>query len=145
MTRRRLDQGMSERDFQTLVVNLARTYKWEVSHQYDSRRTRSGMPDLELWQPGVYMKRELKTDDGVLSPAQVKTIEGLKAAGVDVDVWRPADWERIVRELSAPRRRRIRTSNAAVLSVPVGSSEIVPPPSSIRDELRPAGEGSLGL
>lgn len=60
----------------------------------------AGWPDLVLWRSRLIV-RELKSERGRLSAAQVRVIAALRTAGVDAGVWRPADLEegRIEEEL----------------------------------------------
>lgn len=90
----------TERDFQRWVVKIAKEVGWSVQHNADSRRSHPGWPDLVLWRGRRALFRELKTDKGRLTEAQVSTLEGLTKAGLDVRVWRPKDKELILRELS---------------------------------------------
>jgi hypothetical protein len=81
---------------------LCKLYGLLWYHAHDSRRSPSGLPDLIIvGRRTIY--RELKTEKGTVSTAQKEWIAALKAAGEDVDVWRPRDWHsgRIARELAA--------------------------------------------
>jgi len=91
---------MSERDFQQIVTDLALFRGWCYYHTHDSRRSQAGWPDLALWKPGRFMLREIKTDRGRLTVTQEAAIAGLRDAGVDADVWRPRDLDRIRVELA---------------------------------------------
>lgn len=88
---------ITEKDFQAAVTDLLDMTGWQWYHTHDSRRSRQGWPDLAMWRDGKFLLRELKTDDGKLTPWQEATIESLAEAGVDVGVWRPADWPDIER------------------------------------------------
>lgn len=91
---------LTERQFQAQVLDLARLFGWLCYHTYDSRRCAPGYPDLALCHPQRgYVLAELKTDKGRLKPAQRTWIEALRAAGVEVCVWRPRDFEAIVERL----------------------------------------------
>lgn len=101
----------SEKQFQDAVITTAKSMGYTlIYHTYDSRRSEPGFPDLILIHPGkgITLWRELKSAKGRLSPAQKKWIEGARAAGNDIDVWRPADLasERIIRELSGKKESR---------------------------------------
>jgi hypothetical protein len=89
----------TEREFQAQVVELARTLGWRCYHPWLSIRSERGWPDLALFKPGRFLLAELKTDKGKLTPAQAAMIEDLQAAGVEVHVWKPADWDRVVEVL----------------------------------------------
>lgn len=60
-----------------------------------------GFPDLVLWGGRQLIFREIKSDDGRCSLAQLQVHRSLAATGQNVDVWRPADLQsgRIEREL----------------------------------------------
>ena len=81
---------LTERQWQTEVVNLARHQGWLVYHTYDSRRSEPGFPDLVLVR-GAVIFVELKTDKGRLTKAQKRWLTRLRDAGADVWVWRPCD------------------------------------------------------
>lgn len=84
-----------EAKLQEQVIILARALGWElIYHVYDSRRSHPGFPDLVLVHPsaGRTLFVELKSTKGRLSPAQRLWIEGLRLAGQDATVWRPADF-----------------------------------------------------
>ncbi|MEV8180315.1 VRR-NUC domain-containing protein [Specibacter sp. NPDC078692] len=92
---------MSEKVFQVHVERLARSLGWSIYHTHDSRRSQPGYPDLHLWHPGHgQLFRELKTMKGKQSVEQLAVEKTLRAAGADVDVWRPSDLDgRILDEL----------------------------------------------
>jgi hypothetical protein len=114
----------NEAAFQRYVESMASMLGWRSFHVGDARkaindhgRTRlvgdrgiSGFPDLVLVKVKLHsgpafggtaliMFRELKLDTGRVQPHQREVLEQLKAAGADVDVWRPADLDRIEQEL----------------------------------------------
>jgi len=91
-----------EKDFQERVCTLARLNGWKVYAIPDSRRaTLAGYPDLTMWH--VKQKRivwaELKREKGKTSPAQDITIQELQIVGCEVYVWRPSDWDEIIKIL----------------------------------------------
>ena len=90
---------MTEKQLQASVVKLARLLGWKAFHQYDSRRSEPGWPDLVLLRRHRMIFAELKTAKGRVSPAQRDTIADLRTVArsiqtgnVEVHVWRPADW-----------------------------------------------------
>ncbi len=91
---------ISEKAFQAQVLQLATMYGWMAHHTYDSRRSQPGYPDLALCRQGEYLLVELKTDKGRLRPAQRQWLDALRSAGIEVWVWRPADWDTIVERLT---------------------------------------------
>lgn len=93
--------GESERHFQKEIIHFCRTIHLPVYFTQRSIGSPSGWPDLVILRPPWVHIRELKTDTGKLGDAQVFTIDTLKKCDrVDVDVWRPQDWQRIVKELT---------------------------------------------
>jgi hypothetical protein len=106
----------SEAEWQRTVIRCAQLNGWRVNHVRTTAETRAdgtirhttatrikGWPDLELLRPGRFIMAELKSDTGRLTPDQARTIADLQAAGVDVFVWRPKDWE-VVQSTLARRR-----------------------------------------
>lgn len=103
----------SESDFQKQVIQLARLYKWRAAHFRAAMNRRgqwqtpvqadgAGFPDLVLVRDRVIWA-ELKSEKGKLSPEQEQWIARLKAAGQEVYVWRPKDWNEIVTTLGGER------------------------------------------
>jgi hypothetical protein len=104
---------MSHAGLQEAITELCGWYGIWWWHDNDSRRNKAGLPDLwligskradgrpaELW-------RELKVPPDKLRPDQERLGERCVAAGIDWDVWTPADWPgRIRRELEAISRAR---------------------------------------
>src|SRR5947209_7772967 len=93
---------LSERDFMAQVIDLAQLTGWMVYHTYDSRRCQPGYPDVAMVHPqrGEYLLAELKTDRGRLRPAQRQWIDALRSASIECQIWKPSDWEAIVKRLS---------------------------------------------
>ncbi|MCM1011913.1 VRR-NUC domain-containing protein [Brevibacterium sp. XM4083] len=96
-------KGMTERQLQDQIVELAKRMGWLVYHTYDSRRSEPGFPDLVLVHPKQMRQlwRELKSETGETTSAQKVWLSALLLVGDDVDIWRPRDWVsgRIEREL----------------------------------------------
>lgn len=89
-----------EADFQGAVISLARLTGWLAFHSHDSRRSAAGWPDLALCKPPRLLVVELKTTRGRLRPEQRVWLTALAACpGVEVALWRPADWPAIERAL----------------------------------------------
>lgn len=95
-----------EADFRRAVVRVAREAGWDVHWEVDSRfKPSSGFPDLVLGRlepapVGARVKlRELKMDNTYLKPKQDDWRVILERAGLDHAVWRPRDWDAILREL----------------------------------------------
>jgi len=110
--------NLSERQFQSLVIDHAKVSGWLYYHTHDSRRSAPGFPDLVLVRRRMERTRvifaELKTDKGKLRPEQESWLETLGGDGaawrgalkgkhysetesmdVEIYVWRPRDWGRV--------------------------------------------------
>lgn len=121
LRREALPGGMSERDFQTEVIDLLHLYRWRVAHfegvnvlRPDGRRYYAtpakadgkGWPDLVAVKPPRLLIAELKRDGQYPTPDQREWLADLEAVGramltpggvavPEVYVWRPKDWPRI--------------------------------------------------
>ena len=102
----RMDKGkhsstMTERQFQSAVLQLARWARWMVFHAYNSRRSNPGFPDLVLVRGERCIFAELKTDTGRVSAAQEEWITALDAVpGIDAVIWRPRHWASLQAKLT---------------------------------------------
>ncbi len=95
---------MSEAKLLAQVRALAAIRGWLCYHTHDSRRSQAGYPDLTLCrarpgEKGRVVFVELKSHCGRLTAAQRLWTDTLRAAGAEVHVWRPDDWDDIVRTL----------------------------------------------
>ena len=90
----------SEKGFQRAVVELAALCGWRAFHDYDSRRNTAGFPDLVLVRPPRLIFAELKSERGRVRREQRDWLEELAQCGVEVALWRPSDWDCIVKILS---------------------------------------------
>lgn len=116
-----------EAAFQGQVIEIAHLYRWRVAHFRPAQTSRgwrtpvaadgAGFPDLVLIRPPELIIAELKSEKGTLSPAQREWVGELtlveeaiaQAAGqpphrrlFEVNVWRPSDFDDIVKRLSRP-------------------------------------------
>jgi hypothetical protein len=109
---------LTEREWQRQVTDLAELCGWRWAHWRAARtepgwRTPvsgtigAGFVDLILVHPRRRLVRfiELKSDIGRLSDDQREVHDVLRQAGLDVDVWRPRDWEQVVATLHQPAGR----------------------------------------
>lgn len=94
---------LSEKAWQQLVVDYARMNGWWTHHEFDSRRSSEGWPDLVLLRDGEALFVECKREDGKVTPAQGYVLDLLESAGCEALVWRPSDEERAFARLA--RRR----------------------------------------
>lgn len=81
------------------LIPLARLKGWRVYFTQRSDRSPAGFPDCWFVRNGRLLVRELKRDGKEPTAAQTAWLEALRAAGVDAQVWRPADWPTIQAEL----------------------------------------------
>ena len=110
------EQTVSEAVFQTRVIHLAHENQFETYHhtttggkcrQCGARVsggrivTSKGFPDLVLGRqdPSRLIYAELKSQNGRVSPDQVKWRRILEACGQEYYLWRPSNWEEIERVL----------------------------------------------
>ena len=101
----KMDTLVTEKDFMESVVELARLTGWLCYHTHDARRSEPGFPDLAMTRGGRVVFAELKSDKGKVSPAQREWLTALASCpGVEVFVWRPADWDEIERTLTLKAR-----------------------------------------
>jgi len=111
----------TEAQWRRTVVEAAQRLGWEVLFEipdnlyrlaadavrHNPRRGRllppASWPDLVLCHdvPPRVLFVELKADRGTVRPDQRRTLARLQAAGLDVRVWRPRDWDTIVVTLNA--------------------------------------------
>lgn len=107
-----MTRHLTEAEFQTQVIDLARLMGWRCAHFRAARTNRGwrtpcvadavGWPDLVLVHP---VRRrvifvELKADGGHLSPSQAEWLAALRDAGADARLWTPGHWDEIERVLT---------------------------------------------
>ena len=96
-----------EKDFLEQVRELARYEGWLSYHTYRSTRSEPGFPDLVLVRPPRLIFAELKTEKGRVTPAQWLWLDVLgRSNEVEAYLWRPSDWDRIVKTLKRERGER---------------------------------------
>ena len=86
-----LANAMSEKALDRSIAAIASDLGLLRYHTWNSQNSASGFPDLVLAGKGGVLFRELKREDSMPTPAQVKWLRALKAAGADSGVWRPSD------------------------------------------------------
>lgn len=104
-------QSVTEAAFLAQVLELAKLYGWRTAHFRPARTTAGwrtpcqgdakGFPDLVLVKGKRLIFAELKAEGRDLSPEQSQWIEALTLVRCDLYIWRPSEWEEIVRTLSA--------------------------------------------
>lgn len=90
--------GISEKQWQAQVIQLAKLSGWAVYHPFLSIHSERGFPDLTLVRERLVFV-ELKSEKGTLKPDQEKWIERLRQAKVEVYCWKPSDFEEALRVL----------------------------------------------
>ncbi|KKL07928.1 hypothetical protein LCGC14_2581080 [marine sediment metagenome] len=96
---------ISEKAFQAQIVDAARALSWYVFHVYDSRRSSTGFPDLELIRGATMLRLEVKTEDGVVADEQQAYIDRLNQVKyVVADVVRPSHWDEVLDTLKRAAR-----------------------------------------
>lgn len=106
----------SETEFQRDLLKEAKRFGWQVMHvrkskghkkgkedEWTTSTSITGWPDLVLFKPGSLLFRELKANRGYPTPEQRQVLADLAAAGADVGVWKPKDWDDILALLSGGR------------------------------------------
>jgi len=108
-------KGITENEFQSQVIEAAQYLGYRVAHFRGVRIQRKdgsvyyqtpvqadgkGFPDLILIRGCVILAVELKSEKGRVTSAQEEWLSAFKEAGVATFVFRPSDWEDIVRCLS---------------------------------------------
>lgn len=88
---------ITEKQFQSQVVQLAKLCGWWVYHTFDSRRSEHGFPDLVMVRRKTLIFAELKSESGKLTKEQIDVLGKLEASHPHVFVWRPSDWQEIER------------------------------------------------
>ena len=83
---------MTEKQLQTVIIQLAELTGWLVYHTHDSRRSNPGFPDLVMARGPRIIFAELKSAKGKTRPEQVKWLAALSLAHGEVYTWRPAQW-----------------------------------------------------
>lgn len=93
---------ITERDWQSEVIEIAGAGGWMHYHTHDSRKSARGFPDLVFVRERV-VYAELKSETGKPSDDQVRWLHALAAAGQEVYLWRPRDRATVDRTLLTPR------------------------------------------
>lgn len=91
---------VSEKQFQSAVIALAKRHLWLCYHTFDSRKSMAGFPDLVLVRDRIIFA-ELKTETGRPTADQERWLEGLREAGAEVYLWKPSDWVSIEATLAS--------------------------------------------
>ena len=110
---------MSEAQLSAAIVELAEVLGWRVftvrrsDRAIVASRTGAGFPDLVMVRSGRLLAVELKRESAKPTAAQHAWLAALGGCpGVEVDVWRPAQWrdgaiERTLRRRAASNPRNL--------------------------------------
>ena len=91
---------ITEKQWLAQVVELAGVFGWEHYHPWLSVHSARGWPDIALVRPPRLILAELKAEKGKTTPAQDRWLELLaRCPGIEVFVWRPSDFDRVVEVL----------------------------------------------
>lgn len=110
--------------YQSRITNLLEDFGWSWHHQFDSRRSRSGWPDIAAWRPGRVIVIEVKVAGDNLSAEQYFCLLSLAEAGVDCYVWWPQDWPEAEVVISGMGTYELAEPPAAELSTTTRAEEV---------------------
>ena len=91
---------ITEKQFESQVKDLAKTFGWLYYHTWRSIHSPAGFPDCVLVKEGRIIFAELKDEKGKVSEQQFEWLEALGKAKAEVYVFRPSDFDKIVGILS---------------------------------------------
>lgn len=97
-------QAMSEKQWQSFIVQFATLNGWWHHHEFDSRRSTEGWPDLTLIRAPELLFVECKTHNGKVTAEQGRVHELLEACNQEIHVWRPQHEPEVIARLK--RRTR---------------------------------------
>lgn len=98
----------TEAQFQSRVMEYASLRGWQWLHIQRAQNAQGywrtpvqgllgrGWPDLFMVREGKLLAAELKGDKTPLTSSQGAVLDLLHLAGVEVHIWRPEDWDRIM-------------------------------------------------
>lgn len=107
-----LAEQIREEDFARTVCDLANQMGYQHMHvrrtvgrgrRWTTGTSVKGWPDYCYYGNGRLFFAELKSESGKLSYDQERVIDDLRAAGAEVHVWRPSDWDQVVETFTAHR------------------------------------------
>lgn len=90
---------LTEAQWQSQIADLAKMFGWLFYHTWRSFHSPAGFPDCVLTRAGRTIIAELKTNKrkSKLSPAQARWLWELrKTPGLEVFVWRPRQFDKVV-------------------------------------------------
>jgi len=87
---------ITEKQFESQVRGLAKTFGWLYYHTWRSIHSPSGFPDCVMVKEGRIIFAELKSEKGKVSESQSEWLEALGRAKAEVYLWRPSDFDEIM-------------------------------------------------
>jgi hypothetical protein len=95
---------MNEAQWQGRITDLCDLLGLKWHHETDSRRSKSGFPDLVICGCYGVIFAELKTEKGRVSQEQQDWLDALYFGETDYTtvwsyIWRPSDWPEVYAEL----------------------------------------------
>lgn len=87
--------SMTEAEWQRRITDLCDWHGLKWHHEVDSRKSKSGFPDLVIAGPSGVIFAELKREKGRVSKAQQDWYDRLHRSGAEVYIWRPSHWDEV--------------------------------------------------
>jgi hypothetical protein len=89
---------VSEKQLRATILQAASLCRWHAYFTWNSLHSPAGYPDLTLVRGNRLIFAELKSPTGRVTPAQQDWLTALEAVQAPplVDVWRPADLDRVL-------------------------------------------------
>jgi hypothetical protein len=94
---------VTETELQDAIVAMMRLFRWRVVHHRPALTSKGwrtaiqgdvGWPDLFACRGDRAIAAELKSGRGILTPGQDLWLKAMRAAGIEVHLWRPEHWRR---------------------------------------------------
>jgi|SRR5215831_11530647 len=94
------DDELSEQEWFEQVRSLLDLYGWRWQHQYDSRRSNAGFPDIVAIKGSRLVVLELKAERGRVTAEQRAWLADFAAVGAETAVLRPSSRAELARSLA---------------------------------------------
>ena len=92
----------TEREYQSAVIGWLELYNWMYFHDTDSRRNRSGLPDLIATDGRTLLMAELKSKKGQIRPEQQRWSDALDSCErLVTGIYRPTESESLFNLISS--------------------------------------------
>lgn len=89
------DAGITEKQFESQVKGLAKTFGWLYYHTWRSIHSPAGFPDCVFVKGERIIFAELKSEKGKVSESQWEWMEALARTKVEVFLWHPSEFYHI--------------------------------------------------